>query len=164
MTTATMLISPCRPVMLRSSPVRRVLEVGQAGEDRRQASQPRARPPRSRRLEAVDAEERAQHVQQDRDGRAAHHHVDQDCVQRVAEPRAVEEVLQQLAGSARAADRRRWITAGDAVPQPVQGPPSLKHLDHLREAIRLRLAGDLDRPFAEDSHVAVDLLVGVLHR
>ena len=38
---------------------------------------------------------------------AADHHVDHDRMQRVAEPRAVEEVLEQLPGPAERTDRRR---------------------------------------------------------
>ena len=90
-----MLITPWKPVTLRSSPVAVSLKsVRPVTIAPTPASDDEADGPGERVLQPGHAQEVAQQVEDHRDGGAADHHIGDDRVHRVAQPDAVQEVLE----------------------------------------------------------------------
>ena len=107
---------------------RRVLVVGEPGEDGAESGKDgEPEHPGGRDRQAFDSEDDAEEVEQQGGGGGAHNHVDEDGVERVTEPGAVQQVLEQLAGRAehavRGVDRVR-----DPVREAAEGPrPTFDH-------------------------------------
>ena len=123
-----MLITPWKPVTLRSSPVAVSLKsVRPVTIAPHPASETRPMDQVSASSSPVTPEEVAQQVEDHRDGGAADHHVGDDRMHRVAQPAAVQEVLEVLAGRAQRAIHR-VRDPGDAIPQAGQWTrPSFDH-------------------------------------